>query len=197
MPKYELTEGEARLLVALFDHLKPYYEQAKANNTSVADEMKNDDEDIFNVYHGLLEKAFICNLTDQERENIAQRYGILTDGKFHTTEEILFSQEITPQLNVMHARMRQLEAKALKKIHQYMTELNDEETDKVLCNLQADAQEHLTDAVRAHKAGDSALEEVYDRYWTVGTNAINKLKIQQAIRKYRERDECRHGSTQL
>ncbi len=188
MGKYELTEGEARLLVAVFDHLKPYYEQAKANKTSVADEMNNADEDIFNVYHGLLEKAF-SNLTDQEREIIAQRYGILKDGKFHTTEEILFSQEITPQLNVTLARMHQLEAKALKKIHQYMTELTDEETDKVLCNLQTDVQEHLLDATRAYVAGNSDLEEVYDHYWTVGTNAINKLKIQQNICKYREGTE--------
>lgn len=189
MGKYELTEGEARLLVAVFDHLKPYYEQAKANKASVVTEMNYADEDIFNVYHGLLEKAFICNLTDQEREIIAQRYGILTDGKFHTIEEILFSQEITPQLNVMHARMRQLEAKALKKIHQYMTELTDEETDKVLCNLQADVQEYLLDAARAHVAEDSALEEMYERYWSIGTDAISKLKIQQNIRKHREGTE--------
>lgn len=189
MGKYELTEGEARLLVAVFDHLKPYYEQAKANKASVVTEMNYADEDIFNVYHGLLEKAFICNLTDQEREIIAQRYGILKDGKFHTTEEILFSQEITPQLNVTLARIRQVEAKALKKIHQYMTELNDEETAKVVYNLQADVQEHLMDAVRARVAEDSVSEEVYDHYWSVGTDAINKLKIQQDIRKYRERTE--------
>ena len=189
MEKYELSEGEARLLVAVFEHLKPYYEQAKANKASVVTEMNYADEDIFNVYHGLLEKAFICNLTDQEREIIAQRYGILKDGKFHTTEEILFSQEITPQLNVTLARMRQLEAKALKKIHQYMTELTDEETDKVLCNLQTDVQEYLLDAARAHVAEDSALEEMYERYWSIGTNAINKLKIQQNIRKHRSDDE--------
>lgn len=189
MTKYELTEGEARLLVAVFDHLKPYYEQAKANKASVVTEMNYADEDIFNVYHGLLEKAFICNLTDQEREIIAQRYGILKDGKFHTTEEILFSQEITPQLNVTLARIRQVESKALKKIHQYMTELNDEETDKVVCNLQSDVQEHLMDATRAYIAGDSVSEEVYDHYWTVGADAINKLKIQQAIRKYKEGTE--------
>lgn len=189
MEKYILPEGEAHLLVAVFEHLKPYYEQAKANKASVVTEMNYADEGIFDVYHGLLEKAFICNLTDQEREIIAQRYGILKDGKFHTTEEILFSQEITPQLNVTLARMHQLEAKALKKIHQYMTELTDEETDKVLCNLQTDVQEHLMDATRAYIAGDSVSEEVYDHYWTVGADAINKLKIQQAIRKHRSDDE--------
>ena len=70
-----------------------------------------------------------------------------------------------------------------------MTELNDEETAKVVYNLQADVQEHLMDAVRARVAEDSVSEEVYDHYWSVGTDAINKLKIQQDIRKYRERTE--------
>lgn len=41
MTRYILAEGEALLLVAVFDHLKPYYEQAKAKGTSVADEMKS------------------------------------------------------------------------------------------------------------------------------------------------------------
>lgn len=183
MTKYELTEGEARLLVAVFDHLKPYYEQAKAKHTSVADEMNNADEKIRCTYQALLRRELSYGLTNRENKIIIRRYGLSADRKRHTLEEI------GREFGVTLARMRQLEAKALKKIHQYMTELTDEETDKVVYNLQADVQEHLLDATRAYVAGDSVSEEVYDHYWTVGTNAINKLKIQQDMRKYREGTE--------
>lgn len=183
MKKYQFTEGEARLLVAVFEHLKPYYEQAKAKHTSVADEMNNANKQIFGMYHGLLKKALIYNLTDRENKIITQRFGLSADGKRRTLEEV------GREFGVTRKRIRQCEAKALKKIHQYMTELTDEETDKVVYNLQADVQEHLLDATRAYVAGDSVSEEVYDHYWTVGTNAANKLKIQQAIRKYREKME--------
>lgn len=183
MGKYELTEGEARLLVAVFDHLKPYYEQAKANKTSVADEMNNADEGIFDVYYGLLAKALIGRLSEREYKVIAQHYGVFPYARCRTLEEI------GREFGVTRERIRQCEAKALRKIKQHMTELDDEETYTVVYGLQADTQEHLTDAVRAHKAGDSALEEVYNHYWTVGTNAANKLKIQQAIRKYKEGTE--------
>lgn len=183
MGKYELTEGEARLLVAVFDHLKPYYEQAKANKTSVADEMNNADEKIPGIYQVLLRRKLSYGLTNRENKIIIRRFGLSASGKRHTLEEI------GREFGVTRERIRQVEAKALKKIKRYMTELTDEETDKVLCNLQTDVQEHLLDATRAYVAGDSVSEEVYDHYWTVGTNAINKLKIQQAIRKYREGTE--------
>lgn len=183
MTKYELTEGEARLLVAVFDHLKPYYEQAKAKHTSVADEMKNDDEKIRCTYQALLRRELSYGLTNRENKIIIRRYGLSADRKRHTLEEI------GREFGVTRERIRQCEAKALKKIHQYMTELTDEEADKVISNLQADVQEHLLDATRAYVAGDSVSEEVYDHYWKVGTNAINKLKIQQAVRKYREKTE--------
>lgn len=183
MGKYELTEGEARLLVAVFEHLKPYYEQAKANKASVVTEMNYADEGIFDVYYGLLEKALIGRLSEREYKVIAQRYGIFPYAKPRTLEEV------GREFGVTRERIRQVESKALKKIKQYMTELNDEETDKVVYNLQADVQEHLLDATRAYVAGDSVSEEVYDHYWTVGTNATNKLKIQQAIRKYRDQNE--------
>lgn len=184
MRKYELTEGEARLLVAVFEHLKPYYKQAKAKGTSVADEMNNDSGEILETYYGLLTKVLRENLlNEREFKIIMRRYGLSAGGKRCTLEEI--GQEF----GVTRERIRQVESKALKKIHQYMTELNDEETDKVVCNLQSDVQEHLMDATRAYVAGDSVSEEVYDHYWTVGTNAICKLKIQQAIRKYREGTE--------
>lgn len=184
MEKYELTEGEARLLVAVFDHLKPYYEQAKANHTSVADEMKNDSGEILETYYGLLTKVLRENLlNEREFKIIMRRYGLSAGGHPRTLEEI------GREFGVTRERIRQVEAKALRKIKQHMTELDDEETYTVVYGLQADAQEHLTDAVRAHDAGDSALEEVYNHYWAVGTNASNKLKIQQAIRKYREGTE--------
>lgn len=183
MTRYILAEGEARLLVAVFDHLKPYYEQAKAKHTSVADEMDNAGEEIIEAYFELYKGAIIKALTPRERKVITQRFGLSASGKRHTLEEV------ASQFNVTRERIRQVEAKALRKIKRYMTELTDEETDKVVYNLQADVQEHLMDATRAYVAGDSVSEEVYDHYWTVGTNAINKLKIQQAIRKYREGTE--------
>ena len=183
MTKYELTEGEARLLVAVFDHLKPYYEQAKANKTSVADEMNNADGEIFNVYYGLLEKALIGRLSEREYKVIAQRYGIFPYAKRRTLEEV------GREFGVTRERIRQCEAKALKKIHQYMTELTDEEANKVIYNLRADVREHLMDAARARVAEDSALEEMYERYWSVGIDAINKLEIQRRIRRHREGTE--------
>lgn len=183
MEKYELTEGEARLLVAVFDHLKPYYEQAKANGTSVADEMKNDDVQLLGAYFEQLAKVLTSCLNEREYKIITQRFGLFPYARCRTLEEI------GREFGVTRERIRQVEAKALRKIKRYMTELTDEETDKVLCNLQADVQEHLMDATRAYVAGDSVSEEVYDHYWKVGIDAINKLKIQQAIRKHRSDDE--------
>lgn len=183
MTKYELTEGEARLLVAVFDHLKPYYEQAKANGTSVADEMNNDDMQLLGAYFEQLAKVLTGCLNEREYKIIAQRYGIFPYAKRRTLEEV------GREFGVTRERIRQCEAKALQKIKQHMTELDDEETYTVVYGLQADVQEHLMDAVRARVAEDSVSEEVYNHCWTVGTNAINKLKIQQAIRKHRERTE--------
>jgi len=184
MRKYELTEGEARLLVAVFFHLKPYYERAKAKGTSVADEMNNDSGEILETYYGLLTKVLRENLlNEREFKIIMRRYGLSANGKRCTLEEI--GQEF----GVTRERIRQVEAKALKKIHQYMTELNDEEADKVIYNLRADVREHLMDAARARVAEDSALEEMYERYWSVGIDAINKLEIQRRIRRHREGTE--------
>lgn len=180
MVKHKLREGEALLLVAVFDHLKPYYKQAKGKHTSVAEEMSKADGEIIEPYFELYKEAIIKALTPRERKVITQRFGLSVNGKPRALEEV------GREFGVTRERIRQVESKALKKIHQYMTELNDEETDKVVCNLQSDVQEHLMDATRAYIAGDSVSEEVYDHYWTVGADAINKLKIQQAIRKHRE-----------
>lgn len=183
MGKYELTEGEARLLVAVFEHLKPYYEQAKANGTSVADEMKNDDVQLLGAYFEQLAKVLTGCLNEREYKIITQRFGLSPYARCRTLEDV------GREFGVTRERIRQVEAKALRKIKQHMTELDDEETYTVVCGLQADVQEHLLDATRAYVAGDSVSEEVYDHYWIVGTGAINKLKIQQAIRKHREKME--------
>lgn len=191
MVKHKLREGEAHLLIALFDHLKIYDERAKTKDTSIADEMNNAEEHGCETYGELLNKAVINSLNTRERTIIILHYGLSADGECHTLEEIARA------LNVTCAYIHEHEDLALKRVKQYMTELNDEETDEVVYNLQSDVQEYLMDATRARVAGDAVSEEVSDHYWEVGTDAINKLKIQQAIRKYREGDERRYGNTHL
>lgn len=183
MATYELTEGEARLLVTVFDHLKPYGEQAKAKHTSVADEMNNADEKIRCTYQVLLRRELSYGLTNRENRIIIRRYGLSADGECHTLEEI------AREFGVTRERIRQVEAKALKKIKRYMTELNDEETDRAICELYAKEMERLGDAVKAHKAGDSVSEEVYNHGWMVCSTAADKLRIQRALRKHRDQNE--------
>lgn len=183
MGKYELTEGEARLLVAVFDHLKPYYEQAKANKTSVADEMNSAGGEIIRAYYGLLQEALIWWLDARERTIIELRYGLLNSGKCYTHEEI------APKFDVTRERICQIETLALCKIKQYMTELNDEETAAAISLLDAKAQEHLEHAVGAKVQGDAVSGDVYMHNCIACTNARNKLAIQQAARKYREGTE--------
>lgn len=165
MQKYKLREGEVRLLVAVFEHLKPYYEQTKANHTGVADEMFT--EKILEIYYELLERALVINLTTYERIIIKYRYGLSENSKLHTLEET------AREFNVSRERMRRLEAKALSKIEQYMTELNDEETAIAINLLDAKAQEHVS-------------EDVSMRNWMVCTVTRNKLAIQQDIRRFKE-----------
>lgn len=184
MEKYILPEGEAHLLVAVFEHLKPYYEQAKAKGTSVADEMMNNaNEENFDVYHRLLEKAPICSLTDREYKIITQRYGLSEDGHPRTLEEV------GREFGVTRERIRQCEAKALKKIHQYMTELDNEETNRAIGALAVMAQEAADRAIVARDEGDLISDVACTHRWTVCNDTMDKLKIQQAIRKYREKSE--------
>lgn len=178
MPKYKLTEGEARLLVAVFDHLKPYYEQAKARHTSVADEMST--KTIIETYYGLLARALAAKLDASERTIIKKRYGLLNSGKCYTLKEL------AQEFNVTYEPIRQVEAEALKKIKQYMTELNDEETAAAISLLDAKAQEHLGHAIGAKVQDDATSGDVYMYKWMVHTNAIDKLKIQQKMRKFKE-----------
>lgn len=182
MQKYKLAEGEARLLVAMFDHLKPYYEQAKAKGTSIADEMNNANTEDLNSCTSLLRTALRTLLNDRGYVVIKQRYGLSTDGKRHTLEEVGY------ELGITRERVRQLEAKALKKIHQYMTELTDEETARTVSELQDRETEYLRSPDANHDQ-DEMLRDICTHNWEVCISAHRKLKIQQEIRKYREKEE--------
>lgn len=181
MPKYKLTEGEARLLVAMFEHLKPYDERAKAKNTSVADEMNSAGGKILDTYYELLDMAMIVRLSIRERSIIKKRFGLSEDRKCYTREEI------APEFGVTRERIRQAEDKALKKIKQYMTELNEYETYMATCILEDKAQEHLEHSMEADDQGDTVSENVYGYDWIVCTDVKNKLAIQQEIRRFREK----------
>lgn len=178
MAGHKLTDGEARLLVAVFERLKPYDEQAKAKNTSVADEMNSAGGEIIRAYYGLFQEA-LSSLTVRERIIIKQRYGLLPYGKCYTLKEI------APEFGVTRERIRQAEDKALTKIKQYMTELNDEETAAAISLLDAKAQELLEHAVGAKVQGDAVSGDVYMHNCIACTNARNKLAIQQDIRKFK------------
>lgn len=178
MAKYKLKEGKARLLVAVFEHLKPYYEQAKAKDTNVIDEMYA--EKIFDTYDALLDRALIAKITEREWTIIKYRYGLSEHRNLHTLEET------AREFSVTRERIRQAEASALSKIKQYMTELSDEETDVATSLLDHKAQECLGHAVGAKVQSDAVSGDVYTHKWMVHTDARNKLKIQQAMRKFKE-----------
>ena len=177
--QYKITAGEMRLLAALFDHLKPYSEQAK-NKRSVA---VDDGEDILETYYGLLARARAVRLDVSENTIVKKRYGLSADGKCYTLNEI------AAEFGVTRECIRQAEASALKKIKQYMTELNDEETAAATSLLDAKAQELLGHAIGAKVQDDATSGDVYMHKWMAHTNAINKLKIQQKMRKFRSNDE--------
>lgn len=176
MSKYKLTEGEARLLVAIFEHLKPYYERAK-NKRAVA---LDDGEEILETYYGLLARALVVKLTKREWTIIKYRYGLSEHRNLHTLEET------AREFNLTRERIRQIEASALRKIKQYMTELNDEEADVVIRLLAAKAQEHKGHVVGANLQNDAVSKDVYMHNWMVCTVTRNKIAIQQEIRRFKE-----------
>ncbi|MFU9937064.1 sigma factor-like helix-turn-helix DNA-binding protein [Fannyhessea vaginae] len=182
MDKYILPEGEAHLLVAVFEHLRKYSERAKENDTSVSDELSECTEDI-SVYADALSDAMGNCLNDREYDVIAQRYELSPYKKCSTREEI------ARNFNVTRERIRQIEARAIKKIRRFMTEFNGEETNMIIRALEIQAQEELKNSAQAQEQGDSVSEEVYTHNWMVDTSVENKLKIQQAIRKHRSDDE--------
>ena len=174
--QYKITAGEMRLLAALFDHLKPYSEQVK-NKRSIA---LDDGEEILETYYGLLERALAARLDVSENTIIKARYGLSADGKCYTLNEI------AAEFGVTRECIRQAEASALKKIKQYMTEFNAEETNMIIRALAIQAQEELKNSAQAQEQGDSVSKEVYMHNWMVNTSVENKLKIQQAMRKFKE-----------
>lgn len=175
MAGYKITGGEMRLLAAIFDHLKPYAEQAK-NRRSVA---VDDGEEILETYYGLLQGALVWCLDARERTIIEKRYGLLYSGKCYTHEEI------APKSDLTRERICQIETLALCKIKRHMTELNDEETAAATSLLDAKAQELLGHAIGAKVQDDATSGDVYTHKWLAHTNAMNKLKIQQKMREFR------------
>lgn len=146
MEKYKFTNGQANLLIAIFKHLRQYSEQAKANGTSVADELNNATTQDFDMYAILLDDALANCLTNHEHELIARRYGLQPYTKCFTREEV------ARNFNVTYERIRQCEARSIQKIRRFMTELNDEETDKVICDLQPDVQKTANECnTRIHR----------------------------------------------
>lgn len=182
MVKHKLREGEARLLIALFDHLKIYDECAKTKDTSIAAEMNNAEEHGCETYGELLNKAVINSLNARERTIITLHYG-LGDGKYYTCEGIARA------LNVTCAYILEHEDLALKRIKQYMTELNDAETTATINELRDRADKSLLHANNARDKGQFVVEDIHTRRLEVFTNAMRKLKIQQAMRKYREQEQ--------
>lgn len=178
MAKYKITAGEARLLVAVFDHLKPYFDQVKDKLANGTDDTSNVDKPTLITYYGLFQEA-LSSLTVRERIIIKQRYGLLPYGKCYTHEEI------APKFDVTRERICQIETLALCKIKQYMTELNDEETDVATRLLGAKAREYEGQVVGTKLQDDAVSEDVSMRNWVVCTCARNKLAIQQDIRKFK------------
>ena len=173
MDKYILPEGEACLLVAVFEHLGKYRERAKENDTSVSDELSECTEDI-SVYADALNHAIANCLNDREYDVIAQRYELSPYTECSTLEEI------ARNYNVTRERIRQIETRAIQKIRRFMTELNSAEA------------RMATEALKAYKNGQHAQwmrHERAENNYDACINAINKIEIQKQIRKWRDEQE--------
>lgn len=182
MDKYILLEGEARLLVEAFEHLGEYSERANANDTSVSDELSESTEDI-SVYVSALSHAMRNCLSDREREVIARRYELSPYEKCSTREEI------ARDFNVTRERIRQIEARAIKKIRRFMTELNNTEARMATEALKAYKKGQYAQWMHAQENGDRGAVNAYVHNYRACVNAINKIEIQKQIRKYREKTE--------
>lgn len=182
MEKYELTEGEARLLVAVFEHLGKYRERAKENDTSVSDELSECTEDI-SVYADAINHAIANCLNDREREVIKRRYILSPYTECSTLEEI------ARNFNVTRERIRQIEARAIKKIRRFMTELDSAEARMATEALKAYKNGQHTQWMRARESGDRGAIHAYVHNYDACINAIKKIEIQKQIRKWRDEQE--------
>lgn len=176
MGKYELTEGEARLLVAVFEHLGEYSERAKENDTSVSDELSECTEDI-SAYADALAYAIANCLNDREYDVIAQRYELSPYKKCSTRGEI------ARNFNVTRERIRQIEARAIKKIRRFMTELNNTEARMATEALKAYKNGQHAQWMRARESGDRGAVNAFVHNYDACANAITKIEIQKQIRK--------------
>lgn len=176
MEKYVLLEGEAHLLVAVFDHLGKYRERANANGTSISDELSECTEDI-SVYADALSDATGNCLNDREYDVIAQRYELSPYEKCSTLEEI------ARNFNVTRERIRQIEARAIKKIRRFMTELNDAEARMATEALKDYKNGQYAQWMFAQDIGDREAIHAYVHNYNACINAINKIEIQKQIRK--------------
>lgn len=182
MEKYILPEGEAHLLVAVFEHLRKYSERAKENDTSVSVELSECTEDI-SVYASAINHAIANCLNDREREVIKRRY-ILSP-----YTECSPRAEIARDFDTTCERIRQCEARAVHKIRRFMTELNTEEILEVVLALGTQAQRELQNSKHAQEQGDSVADEVYMHHWKACIDAANKIKIQHEIRRWQDGHE--------
>lgn len=182
MEKYILPEGEAHLLVAVFEHLGEYSERANANGTSVSDELSECTEDI-SAYADALAYAIANCLNDREYDVIAQRYELSPYTECSTREEIARG------FNVTRERIRQIEARAIQKIRRYMTELNSAEAHMATEALKAYKNGQHAQWMRARESGDRGAVNAFVHNYDACANAITKIEIQKQIRKWRDEQE--------
>lgn len=182
MEKYILPEGEAHLLVAVFEHLRKYSERAKENDTSVSDELSECTEDI-SVYADALNYAIANCLNDREYDVIAQHYELSPYAECSTLEEI------ARNYNVTRERIRQVEARAIQKIRRYMTELNSTEARMATEALKDYKNGQYAQWMLVQDSGDRGAIHAYVHNYNACINAITKIEIQKQIRKWRDEQE--------
>lgn len=170
-----LTDGEACLLVAIFEHLKKYEKRAQANGTSVAIEINNSSEFNAYTYKDVLVDV-IANLNNHERKIIGKLYGLLSCKR-------LSREEVAREFNVTRERIRQFEAKTLQKMKRYLTELTDEEEQTIIPLLDIAKIEQLVQANRAEEQGNIEAMGNYMNNYLICRGAIGKLRIRQDMKE--------------